>query len=222
MTGASFLKSKFLGTTIAFVSNESFQNQTVRLAKPSDIKGIAKTFAKAFYDDPVSSYFFPNDATRARALEKFFAIQVKYYLRKGIVYTNDDFHGASVWAAPNYKYGSVGEFFSLAPMLAVLKGGSSRAIRALNVLDSKHPHDFEHYYLSTLATHPQFQGKGVGSSMLKPILEICDSKAIPSYLESSKIENIPFYSSLGFKVTEEVSLPLNGPTLYLMWREPKN
>ncbi len=215
------MKSKSRRTTIAFVSNERFQSQTVRLANQSDIKGIAKTFAKAFYDDPVSGYFFPNDATRAKALEKFFAIQVKYYLKKGIVYTNDDFQGASVWAAPEYKYGSVGEFLSLAPMVFVLKGGSSRAMKALNVLDSKHPHEVEHYYLSTLATHPQFQGKGVGSSMLKPILEICDSKEIPSYLESSKIENVPFYSSLGFKVTEEVSLPLNGPTLYLMWREPQ-
>jgi len=53
------------------------------------------------------------------------------------------------------------------------------------------------------------------------VLERCDADAIPAYLESTKAENVGFYEGHGFRVTEEIEPPPDGPTLWCMWRDPR-
>ena len=86
-------------------------------------------------------------------------------------------------------------------------------------MESKHPRQ-PHWYLATLGTAVEQQGKGVGSALMRPVLEHCDAEGIPCYLESSKERNVPFYRRHGFEVVEEVPLPGDGPMLWTMWREP--
>jgi GNAT superfamily N-acetyltransferase len=83
---------------------------------------------------------------------------------------------------------------------------------------SHHPKD-RHWYLQMLGTQPDWQGKGVGSAIIAPVLERCDRTGERVYLESSKEQNIPFYARHGFEVTDEVHIP-KGPTVWAMWREP--
>jgi GNAT superfamily N-acetyltransferase len=94
------------------------------------------------------------------------------------------------------------------------------AIQVIQSVEHHHPQT-PHWYLAVLGTDPPEQGKGVGSSLLSPVLERCDEEALPAYLESSKEENVPFYARHGFEVTKTVDLPRGGPPLWLMWREPR-
>jgi GNAT superfamily N-acetyltransferase len=71
-----------------------------------------------------------------------------------------------------------------------------------------------------LGTDTAHQGKGIGSSLLAPILATCDEEGLPAYLESSKESNIPFYNRHGFEVSGEVKAK-DGPTLWPMYREPR-
>ena len=84
-------------------------------------------------------------------------------------------------------------------------------LQLLNLINSMHPSE-PHWYLATLGTDPDFQGKGIGSSLLRPVLDHCDAEGWPAYLESSKERNIPFYFRHGFTVVREVPLPVAGPT----------
>jgi hypothetical protein len=44
------------------------------------------------------------------------------------------------------------------------------------------------------------QIRGLGATVLRPILERCDREQLPAYLESTNPRrDIPFYESLGFK-----------------------
>ena len=72
-----------------------------------------------------------------------------------------------------------------------------------------------------LGTNPDWQGKGVGSAIIAPVLEHCDRTGERIYLESSKERNIPFYARHGFEVSAEVHIP-KGPTVWAMWREPRS
>ena len=72
-----------------------------------------------------------------------------------------------------------------------------------------------------LGTEPASQGKGIGSALMQPILDRCDSEGLPAYLESSKDTNIPFYSRHGFEVTGEIKIGKDGPMVWPMWRTPK-
>jgi predicted N-acetyltransferase YhbS len=95
-----------------------------------------------------------------------------------------------------------------------------RAMKFMQAVERKHP-KAPHYYLATLGTEPDFQRKGVGSAVMQPVLDRCDADGVPAYLESSKEVNVPYYRRHGFEVTDELKLP-DGPTLWLMWREPQS
>ena len=104
-------------------------------------------------------------------------------------------------------------------MLLILGRRAGAALRLVQLVESRHPRT-AHYYLGGLGTDPPWQGKGLGSAVLRPVLESCDREGMPAYLESSKESNIPFYRRHGFEVTDEVSVPDGPVRLWLMWREP--
>jgi len=94
------------------------------------------------------------------------------------------------------------------------------ALKTLSTIEKKHPKDPPHYYLAFLGTRPDHQGKGLGSALLKPVLDKCDHEGLGAYLESSKESNLAFYARHGFNLTGEIQLP-KGPLMWSMWRDPK-
>ena len=106
------------------------------------------------------------------------------------------------------------------PVLPYVAANLATTLRLLNLVESMHPHE-PHWYLATLGTAVEQQGKGVGGALMRPVLEHCDAEGIPCYLESSKERNVPFYRRHGFEVVKEVPLPGEGPLLWTMWREPQ-
>lgn len=71
-----------------------------------------------------------------------------------------------------------------------------------------------------LGTDPPAQGRGIGSAVLRGVLDQCDEDGVGAFLESSKESNIAYYSRHGFRVTEEVRL-IRGPSMWRMWRDPR-
>ena len=70
-------------------------------------------------------------------------------------------------------------------------------------------------------TDPDHQGQGLASAVMQPVLTRCDAEGVPAYLESTKERNVGFYEGHGFVVRSEEQIPLGGPQLWLMWREPR-
>ena len=91
--------------------------------------------------------------------------------------------------------------------------------RGLRQVERTHPAAPRHFYLAVLGIDPPQQGRGLGSALLAPVLELCDGEAVHAYLESSKERNVDFYSRHGFRVTREIRLP-KGPPMWGMLREP--
>jgi GNAT superfamily N-acetyltransferase len=191
----------------------------VRLARPDDFKPLAEMLARAFYDDPVTSWFYPDDARRMRHARRFFAIRQRQLAGQRLIYTTPERSGAALWAGPGRWREDLRESLMLLPMLPVLLPRIVRSTHAVREIERRHPVQ-PHYYLSVLGTEPQQQGGGIGSALLGPVLRRCDSDGVGAYLESSKESNVDFYARHGFAVTERIELP-GGPPLWLMWREPR-
>jgi GNAT superfamily N-acetyltransferase len=187
----------------------------VRLARPDDFQPLAEMLARAFYDDPVTSWFYPDDARRMKHARRFFAIRQRQLARQRLIYTTPERSGAALWAGP----GRWREDLRESLMLPVLLPRIVRSTHAVREIERRHPVQ-PHYYLSVLGTEPQQQGGGIGSALLGPVLRRCDSDRVGAYLESSKESNVDFYARHGFAVTERIELP-EGPPLWLMWREPR-
>ncbi|HVV38643.1 MAG TPA: GNAT family N-acetyltransferase [Acidimicrobiales bacterium] len=194
----------------------------VRKATMADIDRLSTALASAFDDDPVFEFLFPQK-NRAKTYKAFFGRELaKHYLPHDEAWTTSDRNGAALWAPPGrWRQSNLDTIKSLPSFIRILGASLPRAFRALLEVENAHPPG-EHYYLAVLGTEQAAQGKGVGTSVLAPVLEKCDEQGIGAYLESSKEKNIPFYNRHGFEVMRE--LPLlggKGPSVWLMWRDPR-
>jgi GNAT superfamily N-acetyltransferase len=191
---------------------------TVRRARREDFRPLAAMLARAFYDDPVTSWFYPNAGRRIVHAQRFFAIRLRQLIDQDLIFTTSDRSGAALWTQPGRWREDFGQSLMLLPMLPVLLPRIMRSTRAVREIERRHP-VLPHFYLSVLGTEPEQQGGGIGSALLGPVLDTCDRDGVAAYLECSKDSNVAFYERHGFTVTDRVELP-EGPPLWFMWREP--
>ena len=194
----------------------------VRRATAADVDPMAAQLAATFMDDPVTSHIFPNAARREAGLRVYFRTQMRAdYLPFGGCYTTDGYAGSAIWApAGKPLLTGLAGIVTMLPVLPFVAANLVTTLRLLNLVEAMHPHE-PHWYLASLGTAVGRQGTGVGSALMRPVLEHCDAEGIPCYLESSKERNVPFYRRHGFEVVEEARLPGDGPPIWTMWREPQ-
>jgi ribosomal protein S18 acetylase RimI-like enzyme len=195
----------------------------IEKATTADVPRLAQSLANAFYDDPTIAWMVPDDERRRRVgAFGFGAWLSKIYMPKNEVYTDPDRKAGALWAPPGKWRMSVGVQLRLGPAMVRIVGLKRLPLilKGLAMMDKHHPDDRPHWYLGILGTDPEYQGKGLGSAVMQPVLERCDNEGVGAYLESSKEANIPFYRRHGFEVTGQVHLP-EGPPLWPMWRDPQ-
>jgi GNAT superfamily N-acetyltransferase len=187
-------------------------------AATSDISTIADILADAFQDDRVFAWCIPDTGRREAILPAFFE------LFAGTVAQTGELHlaagGAALWVSPGQ--GAIPaereEDFGVA-LEGMLGEDAERTFRIMNVLDENHPKD-RHYYLPFLGVRRANQGQGIGSALLKAVLDRCDAEAMPAYLEATSEENRRLYERHGFVAGGELTVD-GCPPLYAMWREPR-
>src|SRR5699024_8975941 len=83
---------------------------------------------------------------------------------------------------------------------------------------ARHPAE-RHLFLSSMATRPDFRGKGAGTAMLRFGIDRAEEIQLPIYLEASTPQNRRFYLRHGFTdLDEHIALPDDAPILQPMWR----
>ena len=199
------------------------ERSSVRMAREDERSRLVGVLARAFYDDPVLSWFFRDDSRRLGQLEGVFGLLgSKAWFPHDLTYTTDGVVGAAIWVPPDRWRVGVLDQVRMSPGFVSSLGlrDLPRALRGFNLMESKHPHD-THYYLPLVGVEPNWQGKGLGSALLQPMLERCDGEGVAAYLEATSPRNRACYERAGFVVVEEFSYP-KGPPMWPMRREPRS
>jgi ribosomal protein S18 acetylase RimI-like enzyme len=192
----------------------------IRKVTTTDVPRVAEAVAQAFYDDPLLSWIFHDDARRMRRLTEGFGLYLRrIWLPHDDCYTTDRLAGGSFWLPPGtWHLGVVAQLRLLPAMFRFAGRELPRLMRVLTAMEREHPHD-QHYYLPVIGVAPQWQGRGFGSALLRPVLEICDRERLPAYLEASSPRNRALYERHGFRTVGEIRVK-DSPPLWPMRREP--
>jgi GNAT superfamily N-acetyltransferase len=200
--------------------------EIVRLPESQiDLAGAA--MARAFFDDPVSVYTYPDEAERRRLAPWHFSTFIRYAHSFGEVYTtNGTPLGSAVWLPPGQaeidpEFAHQAGLDRAAEVLGEVAwrrfGTICDYVDALQPLEVPGPH----WSLPLLGVDPTRQGQGVGSALLRPILERADADGLPAYLWTAKSRNVPFYRRHGFEVVTEGVEPTSSVRFWTMRRLPR-
>jgi ribosomal protein S18 acetylase RimI-like enzyme len=194
----------------------------IRKMTVSEIEPVGCALARAFFDDPHMCWIARDDINRMRKLERGFATFIRrVWLPQAESYTHERVIGAAHWMPPGTWHRGV--FAQLALLPAVVRDVRRHTPRLLKLLtfeEGKHPRQPPHWYLAAIGVAPEWQGRGFGSALMRPVLERCDGDGVPAYLEASTPRSRALYERHGFKVVEECRYADDGPPLWRMWREP--
>ena len=74
------------------------------------------------------------------------------------------------------------------------------------------------WYLSIIAIAPEYQSRGLGKELMKPVLREADEAGVGTYLETFVPRNIRFYERLGYAVIRELYEPVLATHYHLLRR----
>jgi GNAT superfamily N-acetyltransferase len=196
-----------------------------RPARKADIPALARVLDRAFYDDPVITWMLPDEKTRPARLRRLFASLTRHHHFAGggveVACDGPGIAAAALWDPPNRWKHSPREQVAMLPSIFRAFGYRAAAARyVIELMKRRHPEE-PHWYLAVIGSDINARGRGFGQALMHSRLDRCDAEHCPAYLESSKLDNVPYYERFGFTVIGELMLPNGGPTLWPMWRAPR-
>jgi len=195
---------------------------TISKAFDEDIPQLATVLARAFQVDPAWSHLLPDSDDRTERLRLFFETELRgVAMPLGLVWTTEEVAGGAIWAPPEaWRVPVTTTVRELPPMVRVFGGRLLVALSSRLRMENRHPRKPSHWYLAVMGVATEWQGKGLGTALMRPALEVLDAEETPAYLEASTPRRRALYQRNGFRVTGEFNLPFGGPPLWQMWREP--
>lgn len=199
---------------------------TIRL-DPKQKKKAAKVFASAFYNYPMFTFYFPDQKKRDLYFEWYMGKVINCALRYGEVYVTPDLSGAVNLLLPDHTTISTWEYirsgFLLSPIIFGIRRYSHvmECEEYVTMIHEKIMKEKPHYYIWGLVVDPAQQRKGIGASLMKPILERADLEKKPIYLETHDEKNVDYYKRMGFDLVQTALIPEHGLHFWCMVREPR-
>lgn len=196
--------------------------RAVSRASAWDRGGLVAVLSAAFADDPVFTWIEPDPAARRAVLPEVFAGLAAAFARHDATHVarvDGVTAGAALWAPPGADAVHPDDAPVLDDALAGLAPSAVERFGAcVEAFGAARPEE-PAWYLGFLGAAPAHQGRGVGSALLRTVLDRCDRQGEPAFLEATSPRNRVLYERHGFRLLREIPLP-EGPPGYAMWRRP--
>ena len=193
---------------------------------PRQKKKASDVIAAAFFDYPMFTFYFPDPKRRAHYLPWYLGNVLNCALSYGEVYTTPEISGVIFTLPPGHTKISQSEYIRNGFLLTPFLLGFWNFVRSQDCekfvgdTHEKIMNHRPHYYLWGLAVDPSQKRRGVGTALLKPIIDIADSEKKPIYLETHDETNVAYYQRWGFSLIHTGKIPKYELPIWCMLREP--
>lgn len=192
-----------------------------------DIEIFSKNLALSFEGYPLFEYF-ANYKYNISKMQKFWKVSLKTMSKNTFFVADNEYANSLAVFSPYEKSGvSIWKYIKAGGLGMIAKIGIRSVIRmarfekfALNIKNKySNPNC---WYLYAFVTIPEHRGKGLGSKIIKPMMDYLDQNNQDCYLETLLPINVKIYNKYGFELKEEVKVPGTELVLYAMLRKAKN
>lgn len=164
-----------------------------RAATIDDAALISRTLARAFEDDPMMRWFFPDDTAREAALSRYYTtLFTRQYVHHGVCERTGA--AAAFWVPPEAQDKAVPDAETIRELEDILGDRAGSFREAVEAVAGHGPQE-PHWYLAAIGADPAGQGQGHGSALLRSGLAKADAAGMPVHLESSKPSICPSTST---------------------------
>jgi ribosomal protein S18 acetylase RimI-like enzyme len=193
---------------------------SVRRVGAADRQAVLDVLTKAFMNDPIVCWLFPEVGRRGRLQAHYYRFLLAHPTAEA--YLAGRREGTSIWLTlaagqtPHGEHPGAPE----AGQGAAFGENGARLLALGQALAPRHPDREPHLYLPCMGVIGGRQGAGLGSAMLRHRLERADADGLAAYLEASSPRSRALYRRHGF---EDLGGPVrvaDSPFLWPMWRPP--
>jgi GNAT superfamily N-acetyltransferase len=193
-----------------------------RRAGPDDLRPASEVLGQAFADYPWTRWTVDPDDHQARITRLQFLALENLGMPFGEVWLSsldNTVQSVAVWmdsavAVPSWVH------HAMDATVARLEGSRHDAsLAGAREIEGWRPFE-RHFALAVLGTAPARQREGLGTRTLAPGLAAADREGAGSFLETSSVSNLDFYSTVGFEIIGHSRLKGGGPDVWAMFREP--
>ncbi|MHA1932547.1 MAG: GNAT family N-acetyltransferase [Promethearchaeota archaeon] len=195
---------------------------------PDHLKKACEVAGKAFENDPVMVFTYPDEKERKQNSPYGFYMLYNYGIKLGLAYaTSENLEGITIWLPPDKTYTSFwtmmrnGGFYTIRKVGLKLKA-MKRTMAVFNYEEERHrelaPND--HWYFQQISVMPEEQGKGYGGHLISTMIKNVESYGLPIYVETNTEKAMSIYQKYGFEILEYGIIPDTPVPLWCMLRKP--
>jgi GNAT superfamily N-acetyltransferase len=190
------------------------------------VNDAADTLASAFRDYPLNRYFYPDDVERERMTVSRFRTVVKRSVLYGEAYSTSDYmEGIVLWLPSKHLEMNLWQRLRCGDINKQIKesrGARYRVKTFYSYTQMLHNRliPVDHMFLWVIGVTPDYQGNGLSSLLVKPMLSRLDGEKLPCFVETHDERNVPLYMHFGFEVVNESIIPDTSLKHWALMRRP--
>jgi ribosomal protein S18 acetylase RimI-like enzyme len=205
------------GNAVAASRAKITPEPAIRNVTDADIERCLEVLTLAFENDPPSRWLWPDRQQYLDAFPRFARAFGGGAIDRQTAYCHEGFAGVALWLPP----GAAADEDALVRVIRET-AGEDRTEQALSLFEQMggyHPGG-PHWHLPLIGVDPASQGRGVGSALLRHMLDQCDRQKELAYLEATSPRNVALYQRHGFEALGRVHVA-DSPAIVPMLRRPR-
>ena len=179
----------------------------MKKATAADRSLVINMLTKCFNGNLSVNYIIKQDQHRVERIRSLIEYSIDVCSRFGEVVLSDDNKSCALILYPHLKRNTVKSIL-LDLKLILYAIGITGIVKTMKreTLVKNLQHKQPMLYIWFIGVDTLHQHQGIGSSLLAEIILKAESKNLPIYLETSTLENLPWYRRMGFEVYDQLKL----------------